>query len=343
MELILQTNGWGAMFGVPCAVVDQYIKLATPSQIKVLLYLLRYPGMTIQTEQMAKALSIGTELVEEAMLFWQQTELFSVSESAAPMQPQPGPVDRAAADTVVSPIPAEKPTVTAAVQRSSSEVNLTPSEIAAELQKNSGMLELFRMAEQLIGEPLTHMQQRALLWQYEYLSIPGDIILTVLSYCWSLGKNSISYEEKLIYSWWNQGLTTMQQINDAIVQDQNSRSFYGLAARTLDMNRPPTAKQKEYFDRWQALKLPMDLIRYAYEKTVEQTDKLSMPYMNKILETWAAAGYQTREDVDTNDRLEQNSDTLKGRKSTSSRKKKGEIPESPMAEAYRSLIYNIDE
>lgn len=343
MELILQTNGWGAMFGVPCAVVDQYIKLATPSQIKVLLYLLRYPGLAVQTEQIAKALSIGTELVEEAMLFWQQTELFTASEAGASMQSQPAPVVMPA-PSASSPVPAvEKPAMVVAVQRSSSEVNLTPSEIAAELQKNSGMLELFRMAEQLIGEPLTHMQQRALLWQYEYLSIPGDIILTVLSYCWSMGKNSINYEEKLIYSWWNQGLTTMQQINDAIVQDQNSRSFYSLAARTLDMNRPPTAKQKEYFDRWQAMKIPMDLIRYAYEKTVEQTDKLSMPYMNKILETWAAAGYQTREDVDTNDRLEQNSDALKGRKGATSRKKKGEIPESPMAEAYRSLIYNIDE
>lgn len=336
MELVLQTNGWGMMFGVPTAVVDQYIKLATPSQIKVLLYLLRHQCAVIQTAQIAQALSINEELVEEAVLFWGQTDLFTAAPSmnAEAVQPAAAPV---------SPAVPEKSTPVAAAQRSSSEVNLTPSEIAGELQKNTGLMELFRMAEQLIGEPLTHMQQRALLWQFEYLSIPGDIILTVLSYCYSIGKGSIAYEEKLMYSWWNQGLTTMQQINDAIKKDQSSRSYHGLVARTLDMNRPPTAKQREYFDRWQTMQLPIDLIRYAYEKTIEQTDKLSLPYMSKILETWSAAGHQTREDVDTNDRLEQNSETLKARKGNSSRKKKKEIPESPMADAYRSLIYNIDE
>ena len=109
------------------------------------------------------------------------------------------------------------------------------------------------------------------------------------------------------------------------------------------MNRPPTPKQREYFDGWQAMQIPVDLIRYAYEKTIEQTNKLSLPYMQKILITWAEAGYKTREDVDTNDKLTQNSTAIKTKTSGSSRKKKGEIPESPMADAYRSLVYNIDE
>ena len=340
MGLILQTNGWGSMFGVPTAVVDQYIKLATPSQIKVLLYLLRHSCTEIAAEQMAQDLSIGTELIEEAVLFWEQTDLFRSPVQLSAEGKPAAAVPVQASESALTP---EKPAAMAAVQRSSSEVNLTPSEIAGELQNNTGLLELFRMAEQLVGEPLNHMQQRSLLWQYEYLAIPGDIILTVLSYCYSIGKSSISYEEKLLFAWWNQGLTTMQQINDAIVNDQNKRSYYGLVARTLDMNRPPTPKQREFFDRWQAMQLPMDLIRYAYEKTIEQTDKLSLPYMNKILESWAAANYQTREDVDTNDRLEQNSNAIKARRGTSSKKKKDEIPESPMADAYRSLIYNMDE
>jgi DnaD/phage-associated family protein len=341
MELTLQTNGWGSLFGVPTAVVDRYLKLATPSQLKVLLYLLRHSCTTISVEQTAQALAISTDLVEEAMLFWEQTDLFAPT-AASQRQTE-------AASVVPSPSVPEVPAATvqkppvAVMQRSSSEVKLTPSEIAAELQNNSGMMELFRMAEQLVGEPLTHMQQKSLFWQYEYLSLSVDIILTVLSYCYSIGKGSVGYEEKLILSWWNQGLTTMQQINDAIVQDQNSRSYYSLIARTLDMNRPPTAKQRSFFDQWQKLNLPIDLIRYAYEKTVEQTDKLSLPYMNKILEAWAAAGYRNREDVDTNDRLEQKSDAIKKKRGTTSQKKKEEIPESPMADAYRSLICNIDE
>ena len=42
------------MFGVPNAVVDQYLKLATPSQLKVLLYLLRNNGQTVDHSEIAK-------------------------------------------------------------------------------------------------------------------------------------------------------------------------------------------------------------------------------------------------------------------------------------------------
>ncbi len=343
MKLSLLTNGWGMMFGVPTAVVDKYLKLSTPSQLKVLLYLLRHQCTEIDTAQISKALSMNEELIEEALIFWEQTELFSA------INEFPADTDAAKEKTSLhkvtnvneTAIDISTRTPVAVAQHSSSEITLTPSEIASELKSNTGMMELFRMAEQLIGEPLNHMQQRSLLWQYQYLQVPGDIILTVMSYCRSMDKNSMQYSEKLLYSWWNKGICTMQQINDAIVKDQESRSYHGMISRTLDMQRPPTPKQREFFDNWQALGIPIDLIRYAYEKTIEQTDKRSLPYMNKILTDWAKAGYKTREEVDMGDKLNQNSNSIKNKKSTG--KKKTEIPESPMADAYRALIYNINE
>lgn len=343
MKLSVSNNGWGMMFGVPTAIVDKYLKLATPSQLKVLLYLLRHQCSEINTEQISTALSMNEELIEEAVLFWEQTELFStVNETSSEIPKANSSYTQQTTQEKKSenkPISISTPIV--AAQRSSGEVTLTPSEIASELKKNPDMMELFKMAEQLIGEPLNHMQQRSLLWQYQYLKVPSDIILTIMSYCRSIDKNSIQYTERMICTWWGKGLCTMQQINDAIVKDQESRSYHGLIARTLDMQRPPTPKQREFFDNWQQLNIPIDLIRYAYEKTIEQTNKLSLPYMNKILINWSNSGYKTREEVDMANKLNQNSNAIKNKKSSG--KKKTEIPESPMADAYRSLIYNIDE
>ncbi len=336
MDLLLNSNSWGSMFGVPTAVVDQYLKLATPSQLKVLLYLLRNQCTAIDTASISKALAINEELVEEAVMFWEQTDLFTSSgnrESDATSE---------AAVRTEAPPKEEQPQTIAVVQRSSSEVTLTPSEIAGELRRSDGLMDLFRMAEQLTGEPLTHMQQRSLLWLYQYLSVPSDIILTVMSYCRSINKPSINYAEKMLFNWWNNGICTLQQINEEILKDQEHRSYYGFMVRTLDMKRPPTTKQKEFFDRWKALGLTDELMRYAYEKTYEQTGKLSLEYMESIVVSWSKSGYKTREDVDTYDKLTQNSDELKSRSSSRNKKKK-EIPESPMADAYRSLVYNIDE
>lgn len=342
MELKIQSNGWGMMFGVPAIVVDKYIKLATPSQIKVLLYLLRYQSSLIDTKAVSEALSINEELVEEAVLFWEQTELFKACESTCATQNVS--VAMPAVKPLPEPIRSEaSPTQTVAVvQRSSSEVNLTPSEIAAELHRNSGLMNLFRMAEQLTGKPLTHMHQRSLIWLHQYLSIPEDIILTVMSYCRSIDKPGVQYSEKLLSSWWNRGLCTLQQINEEIVSEQTRRSYLGFMTRTLDMKRPPTTKQKEFFFKWQTLGLADELVRYAYEKTYEQTGKLSLEYMDKIMYSWAEAGYKTREEVDMNDKLRQSSEALKTPKATP-RRKKDAIPESPNADAYRSLIYNLDE
>ena len=82
MELTICMNGFGQMFGVPNAVVDQYLKLATPSQLKVLLYLLRNGGRQVDTAELAQALTISGELAEEAVLFWQQTELFAPTQES---------------------------------------------------------------------------------------------------------------------------------------------------------------------------------------------------------------------------------------------------------------------
>ena len=66
MNLSVHISGFGQMFGVPNAVVDQYLKLATPSQLKVLLYLLRSNRPNLAHDEIAKALGIPEELVEEA-------------------------------------------------------------------------------------------------------------------------------------------------------------------------------------------------------------------------------------------------------------------------------------
>ena len=69
LTLTLQNPAWQSLFSVPTAVVDQYLKLATPSQLKVLLYLLRHQPETIDTVQVGKQIGCLPEQVEEALLF----------------------------------------------------------------------------------------------------------------------------------------------------------------------------------------------------------------------------------------------------------------------------------
>lgn len=339
MEIMVHPHGFGQMFGVPNLVVDQYLKLATPSQLKVLLYLLRHSGQAIGQDEIARAVGISEELTEEALLFWSQTTLFespttSPSEKKAEAASQPNAPTRSpsSAASAQQPTASSRRSSDSVVLPSSKSSELSPLEITAALEDSDDLKMLFQMAEQQMGRPLRHVEQRALVWMHDYNNFGSDVILTVLLYCMTIDKPSVSYAETMITNWWNEGIRTLSQVNDAICRREHRRSFTSHIQRTFEMQRKPTPKQQEFIDKWQDLDIPLELITYAYEKTLENIDKLSFPYINSILETWIAAGYRTRKDVDTYDH-----------KKTEDKKTAGGVPESENAEAYQSFYYNLPE
>ena len=141
------------------------------------------------------------------------------------------------------------------------------------------MKDLFRMSEQQLGRPLRHIEQKSLVWMHDGNNIGSEIILTVLLYCKSIDKCSVNYAESIITQWWNEGIHTLTQVNDAINDMEYRRSFTGHIQKAFEMHRKPTTKQQEFIDMWQDKKIPMELIVYAYEKTVESTGKLVFEYL----------------------------------------------------------------
>ena len=77
MEFKVNCGIWGTMFGVPGIVADNFLKLATGGQIKVLLYLLRCSGKLCSTEEISANTGIPADEAEEAVIFWQQANVLS--------------------------------------------------------------------------------------------------------------------------------------------------------------------------------------------------------------------------------------------------------------------------
>ena len=62
--------------------------------------------------------------------------------------------------------------------------------------------------------------------------------------------------------------------------------------------RPAVEKEREFISAWVEMGLSDELIRLAYERTVYQKKAMNWPYMNKILQSWHQAGYQTPAQVE---------------------------------------------
>ena len=287
----MQINYGSHVFAVPGDVVDHFIRLSDETQLRVLLCFLRSDGSSTP-EQIAAYLKLTPEQAEDALQFWLQTNILgddgapSAGFAFSAVQPvQPAVQPQASA-------PAPAPVI---VHGSSKEIKLDPSEIEAMLQDSAELTDLFSMAEKLMGSVLNHMDQRSLIWMQSYLHLPAEVILTLLGYCISIGKYSISYAEAIAVSWEKEGINTLALAEEAVGQMRTSHTYETELRRMFEMKRSPTTKQKEYMNRWQAAGYSMELLHYAFEIGVENTEKLNFPYMDKLLTEWTKAGATTPE------------------------------------------------
>ena len=295
------------------------------SQLKVLLYLLRSNRPNLAHDEIAKLWAFrrtggrsGAVLVADYPVHCGRTVCRTAAKNRG------APTARPAAEKQSR---GSQPHL---LQTSKKCGEMSPLEISAALEASEDLKDLFRMSEQQLGRPLRHIEQKSLVWMHDGNNIGSEIILTVLLYCKSIDKCSVNYAESIITQWWNEGIHTLTQVNDAINDMEYRRSFTGHIQKAFEMHRKPTTKQQEFIDMWQDKKIPMELITYAYEKTVESTGKLVFEYLNSILTRWTEAGYRTRVDVDTKD-------------TPPSSKKTGGKPSTPQSEngdAYQSFIYN---
>lgn len=291
MEYQVNMGCWGNVFAVPAAVVDHFSKLASETQLKVLLYLLRNTDQGISTARIAEFFRITEEQTEEAVQFWVQANILLMPSEAAQTIAQG--FDFTPAPPVQKPAPVPK--AKAFVQRNSGEIKLNPSEIAASLEKSPILRDLFTCTETLFGRMLNHMEQRSLLWIHDYLGMSSEVLMILLGYCVSIGKVSVSYAEAIAIRWMEEEILTMQQAEAEIARLTAERTFVSEIRKRFDMRRKPTTSQQEYIDLWQTAGYSLDLIQYAYELTIEKIDKLNFKYINTILEKWALQEIRTLE------------------------------------------------
>ena len=282
MEHKVNSGIWGAMFGVPNIVADNFLKLATGGQLKVLLYLLRSSGRTVTEKEIAANTGISEQEAADAVLFWQQANILTGAESApaaVPMMKAPAALPEAGQ-----------------VRSELRRVQLQPSEIA-ELMKNSGdITELFRMSESVLGG-LNHSQQNSIIQMYDYFGLKKEVICTLVCYCSRIDKTNGKYMEKVAESWVEKGIDSLEAAQKEVQRLTRKDDLTHTVMKMFELDRHPTTKQAEYISKWVDAGFSTELIKYAYEKNIDNTNKLSFPYIDKVLSSWRSSGYMTVREV----------------------------------------------
>ncbi|MBR6717813.1 MAG: DnaD domain protein [Oscillospiraceae bacterium] len=299
MEIYLNN---GHSFPVPVAVADHLLGLASHDQLKVLLYVLCHANEPLSQEQIAKCCKVQPAAVEEALVFWQDANVLlnaqpvpaaAVQNTAAAVQTEPVLSQQPAPD--VKPA-AEAETVIPRIQSTSSSFALRPSEIAERFQQNRALAEMYRAAEQIAGKPLTHTEQKSLIWMHEYLGLEPDLILMLAAFCVQENCFHVRYMEQVAVEWQERGVMTHALVEEDIRRRTEARSYTGRIMKLFEMSRRPTTKQQEFIDSWQKSGFSPELVQLACEITRDKKDdKIRFDYLNGILRRWEKAGIRTPE------------------------------------------------
>lgn len=285
MAYTIDFGPWGSIFAVPAAVADRHLKFCSEAQLKVLLLALRQGQSPVDTAGIAGRLGLTEAEVDDCLQYWQEAQLFT--EENAPQPEKAGPA------------PAEPPkkTVEEGVTTIRSRGHLSPGEVNALLREDKRFAGLAAELEKARGSVLSPSEREILAYLCGSLELTPEYLLVAAAYCRDRGKKKMSYLEKMVAGWLEDGIDTYEKAEVHIRRltrqeddEGHIRRLFGLPERAL------TAREKACINRWCGEYMTSDaLIKLAYDRAVEATGKVSFAYIDKVLAAWTAKGITTVE------------------------------------------------
>ncbi len=270
----ISVNGgeYSSFIALPVEVIDKYLSVASGVYIKVLLAIIRHNSIDIK--KIAQWISVPKEDVLEAVGYWKSVGVLSNSDSPK--------AENKHHDTAVT-------------------LNDISSErVSEQIDNNHQVKFLLCTAEALYGRPLTSTEQKGLVYINEVIGLSADVIIMAVEYCVSIGKSHFNYIQKLCAAWADDEVNTLERAEKEIKRLTENRGREGQVRIAFGIEeRALTATNRNYIANWFNDGFDIDMIKLAYERTVDRIGKLSFPYINKILLSWKEKGIFTESDLNT--------------------------------------------
>ena len=248
---------------------------ASAVDFRILLYAAIHPD-AFATSDAAAALCISEEDVIRSLCFWEKEGVIQLGSKKS---------------LVVSADKAEQkasPKNKTAVIEKEELPEYSSEEMSAIIDGSAALSSLISACQQAVGKIFTVPEVRIIVGLYDFLKLSDEYILSLCAWCVGRGKTSLRYIEKTAVALYNRGIDSAAALNEHLKsievyesEESKIRRLFGIGDRTL------TSYEKKHLQNWiREWKMPTELIEYAYELTVKNTQKASIPYAGKILEGW---------------------------------------------------------
>lgn len=261
-------------FAIPQEIIDENFESLDPTYLKVILLIYRNADKNYSVNLLSNLLNVPEKKIEKAIEYWIDKNFL---------------------------IHLEKKKITPkAIVLSKSSSSVTGANMKNIGQELSYLLECM---ENILARPITSAEHKTVVHILEFLKLPADVVLMAIEYCISVDKVNARYIEKVCTSWADNGINThelaeqyLNLLKQTRLNELKVQKIFGIESRSLVDN------EKNFINRWMnEFKFNTEIIKLAYEKTINAIGKLAFPYINKILLSWYEKGYKTLDDIQENE------------------------------------------
>ena len=296
---------------IPRSVIDKHLTTATFESLKVLLWLLANPQKTADSAFVSNVLGVDEKELYKAIDFWVSKKVLKKR--------------------------GERISLTLGSEKEQSPPQYTGEIINIKIKENAELLKLIeKISEEIYSKVLSPTEVQLIVSLYDWLGLPADVIFAIVEYCTENEKTNLRYIEKTAVSFSDMGLTTIEKVKHYINEQKYKKTMESKISTVIGAGgRALTESEKKSINLWVFdYGFDTEIIKYAYELTVEKTGKYSISYMSTILRAWHDKGYKVISDA-------KNEPSPK--KSNGSSKKKTSYDLEENFKSSWTLIHNDDE
>ena len=185
------------------------------------------------------------------------------------------------------------------LERKSEMPSYSSTELAELIEKRSITAEFINEAQRVVGKIFNTHEVNILVGMIDYIGFDEASVIIILSHMVNLGKRSLRYAEQLAFSLYDEGITDAEALQLRLKKmegytktESEVRAMFGMTGRSL------TTKEKKFLRAWiENMGFDTEVIRLAYDITVDAIHEPAPAYANIILEGWYALGLTTTEAI----------------------------------------------
>lgn len=298
---------------VPNVFIDELMADADGEFVKIYLYLLRCmnaPEQSLSISSMADKFEHTEKDIKRALKYWEKAQvlhleydnekqLTGICLSDTSSFEASGKQLHTANASSLSKTSKEPSKVSQPLSADTSTVLEKPDYSLDDIQAfqaDKNVQELLFMTETYLGRTLTSTDITSILYWYDGLKFPMDLIEYLVEYCVEKNHKSIHYIEKVALSWHEAGIHTVSAAKEANARYSRANSAvkkaFGISGRQLVEN------ELAYITKWtDQYGFSVELIVEACKRTMQNTHQPSFEYTDSILKNWKTKKVSSLEEI----------------------------------------------